>query len=233
MRILLIEDEKDVADSIKESLKPYYITDLSYSGKAGSYKAHIKDYDLIVIDYMLPDIDGLEVCKQIRQEGNSTPIMFLTARYQIRSKIEALDAGADDYLVKPFSTKELLARIRAILRRNVGHYERDVLTINNLCMDTIQRTVKQGETDVQLRKKAFDLLEYMIRNKNRVLTRDMIIEHVWEHGSEELSNTVDVHIKYLRDRIDKPFNTQFIKTVHGLGYTFSHDAQRKGGDTYE
>lgn len=223
MRILLIEDEKDVAYAIKDTLDKHYIVDVSFTGKTGSYKAYIKDYDLIIIDYVLPDIDGVEVCRQLRMEGMSSPILFLTGRYTIREKTTALNAGADDYLTKPFSSKELIARIRALMRRHVGHYQHDVITYDSLRIDTIQRTVLRDEKNIKLRKKAFDLLEYMLRNKERVLTRGMIFEHVWENAQDEMSNTVDVHIKYLRDKIDKPYGSRLIKTVHGLGYKISAD----------
>jgi DNA-binding response OmpR family regulator len=223
MRILIIEDDRDVAQSIAEILKKHYIVDVSYTGKSGIYKSHTREYDLIIIDYILPEMNGLAVCEHIRNEGITTPIMFLTGHYHIRDKVKALNAGADDYVLKPFSSHELLARVRALMRRYVGHYKEDTIIIDGLSIDTIHRTVVRDERRIRLRRKAFDLLAYLARNKDRVLTRDMIMEHVWESLGDEASNTVDVHIKYLRDKIDKPFQSNLIKTVHGFGYKISHD----------
>jgi DNA-binding response OmpR family regulator len=185
--------------------------------------AHINDYDLIILDYVLPDGNGVELCAKLRKANIRIPILFVTVRYGIRDKVAALDAGADDYIVKPFSVKELHARIRALMRRSLNVYNDDILKIDDLTLDISERTVVRDQKDIYLRKKEFNLLEYMIRNKNRVLTRSMILEHVWEGGAEELSNTVDVHIKYLRDKVDKPFKRKLIKTIHGLGYKIDND----------
>lgn len=223
MRILLIEDDKEVADSICLVLKKHYIVDVSYTGKVGSYKSHLREYDLVIIDYILPDISGLTVCKKIRDEGILTPIIFLTGQYHIRDKVKALNAGADDYLLKPFSANELLARIRAVLRRSIGHYNQDILSIDGLSIDTIHHTVVRNDKRIRLRRKAFDLLEYLMRNQGRVLSRDMIMEHVWENSGDDMSNTVDVHVKHLRDKIDKPFPNKLIKTIHGFGYKISYE----------
>lgn len=225
MRILLIEDDKEVAEAICQILKRHYVVDVSYSGKVGSYKFHIKEYDLVIIDYVLPDMSGLDVCKKFRAEGIMTPIMFLTGRYHIRDKVRALNAGADDYVLKPFSSHELLARIRAVMRRSIGHYNEDVLSIDGLSIDTLHHTVTRNNRGIRLRRKAFDLLEYLIRNKGRVLSRDMIMEHVWENTGDDMSNTVDVHVKYLRDKIDKPFAYKLIKTIHGFGYKISYEEE--------
>lgn len=221
MKILLIEDDQAVADSIVEVLSDHYILDIAYTGKTGTYKAHTRDYDLIIIDFNLPDMSGLDICCTIRSEGIPVPIMFLTGRHHIRDKVKALNAGADDYVVKPFSAKELSARVRALLRRTAAHYTEDVIEVDGLHIDTINRVVKRNDKCITLRRKTFDLLEYLVRNRGHVLTRDMIFEHVWETAGYEKSNTVDVHIKHLRDVIDKPFNKPLIKTIHGLGYAFA------------
>lgn len=221
MRILVIDDEKDVAESIKDSLGDTYIVDLAHSGNDALYQACINNYDLLILDYILPDIDGVEVCAELRKAAIKTPILFLTGKYTIRDKVKALDSGADDYLVKPFSSKELRARVRALLRRSASPYSHNTIVCDSLSIDTVHRKVTCDRKSVKLRKKAFDLLEYLARNKNHVLTRSMILEHVWEGGIDEMSNTVDVHIKYLRDKIDRPYGNEFIKTVHGLGYSLS------------
>lgn len=223
MRILLIEDDRHMATSICLILKKHYVVDVSYTGKTGLYKSHVREYDLIIIDYMLPDISGLDVCEGIRRDGCQTPIMFLTGQYHIRDKVRAFNAGADDYMLKPFSSHELLARVRALMRRFVGHYKEDVLQVNGLVIDSIHRTVRRDKKVIKLRRKAFDLLEYLVRNKDRVLSRDTIMEHVWERSGDEVSNTVDVHIKHLRDKVDKPFAHKLIKTVHGFGYKISYE----------
>ncbi len=214
----MVDDEKNFADSIKEQLGDKMIIDVAYTGRDGEYLAFINEYDLIVLDYLLPDINGIDLCHNLRKANILVPILFITVRNGIKDKVTALDAGADDYIVKPLSIKELSARIRALMRRSSNVYSDSSLKIKDLTVDVTERTVKRDDKDIYLRKKEFNLLEYMIRNQNRVLTRNMILEHVWEGGIEELSNTVDVHIKYLRDKIDRPFNKKLIKTIHGLGY---------------
>ncbi|MBP9815774.1 response regulator transcription factor, partial [Candidatus Woesebacteria bacterium] len=199
------------------------VMDVAYKGSDGEYLAHINEYDLIILDYVLPDTNGLELCLKLRRANIRVPILFVTVRYGIRDKVAALDAGADDYIVKPFSVKELHARIRALMRRSSNVYNDDVLKAGDLLLDVLNRKVVRNDMNIYLRRKEFNLLEYMLRNQNRVLTRGMILEHVWEDGIEELSNTVDVHIKYLRDKVDKPFNEKLIKTVHGLGYKLEND----------
>lgn len=217
MKILIIEDEKDVAESIKIILEQHFIVDVAHTGADGEYLAQINDYDLILLDYILPDTDGLLICSLLRKNKIETPILFLTCRDEVGDKVETLNSGADDYLTKPFSPSELIARIRALMRRSTGNHTNSIL-IGGLSLDSITRTVVRDHKSIRLRRKEFDLLEYLMKNSNRVLTRGMILEHVWEQGTDELSNTVDVHIKYLRDKVDKPFQKKLIKTVHGIGY---------------
>lgn len=221
MRILIVDDEHDVALSIRDILGKRYIVDIAHTGSDGVYKACINEYDLIILDYILPDIDGVAVCYELRKASITTPILFLTGKYTIRDKVKAFDSGADDYLVKPFSTKELLVRVRAILRRSVKDYTQNTLVCDELAIDTIRRKVTLKQESIRLRKRAYDLLEYLARNKNKVLTRGMILEHVWEKGMDEESNTVDVHIKYLRDKLDRPYGNSYIRTFYGMGYSLS------------
>lgn len=218
MRILIIEDEKAMAMTVKDELRHTYAVDVCNSGKDGSYQARVNEYDAIILDLTLPDMTGIEVCRSIRQDDVTTPILVLTGRNETESKIHALDAGADDYLTKPFSFNELKARIRALLRRSPHGQLNNKLLLGDLILDTANRTVRRADQDITLRRKEFDLLEYLLRNKNRVVTRSMILEHVWDNNVDFFTNAIDVHIKYLRDRIDRPFDRKLIKTVHGLGY---------------
>jgi len=225
MRILLIDDDKNITDSIKEQLSESMVVDVAYSGRDGEYLALINDYDLIILDNVLPDISGTDVCQNLRMANIRIPILFITVLGGIRDKVTGLDAGADDYITKPFSLKELNARIRAIMRRNIHIYNNHVLKVDDLLLDTKSRAVSRKNSQIYLRKKEFNLLEYMIRNQDRILTRSMILENVWEDGIEEASNTVDVHIKYLRDKIDKPFGKKLINTVYGLGYKLKAESK--------
>jgi DNA-binding response OmpR family regulator len=218
MRILIVEDLEDLALSIKEELKPTYAVDICTTGKDGSYQARTNEYDLIILDIQLPDISGIQVCSEIRSDGIATPILMLTGESEIESKVIALDTGADDYLTKPFKFEELTARIRALMRRTQDTMTTNRITVEDLTLDTALRTVNRGNKAIKLRRKEFDLLEYMMRNAGKVLTRSMILEHVWDNNVDFFTNAIDVHIKYLRDQVDRPFKKKLIKTVHGLGY---------------
>lgn len=225
MRILLIEDDVETAHSLKELLSKYFVVDVSYTGKTGTYKSHLRDYRLIIMDYGLPDMDGVQACTYIRNNNITTPILFVTGRLRIADKVRAFNAGADDYLTKPYSSRELLARAQALIRRNHVTYSHSVLTLGPLVLDSLKRIVYHHKTRLKLSKKEFDLLYYLMSHKGQPLTRTQIMDHVWEYGDHVSSNTVDVHIRRLRDLIDRPFNTQLIKTVHGTGYCISaeHD----------
>lgn len=218
MRILVIEDEQAIAHAIKKRLKHTYVIDVAYTGKSGSHLAEVCDYDLIILDLHLPDMSGTEICRKIRANRITTPILILTGESNVDNKVKTLDAGADDYLVKPFDFSELSARIRALLRRNPVAYSSNLLIIADMTLDPVRRLVVRGDKIIRLRRKEFDLLEYLVRNKGKVLKREMILEHVWEDEHQSYTNIVDVHIKYLRDQIDRPFPKHLIKTVHGLGY---------------
>lgn len=221
MKILIVEDEHKLANALKQGFKQEHATvELAYDGDSGLSAAEGDDYDVIILDRMLPGgKDGLEICKTLRAAGNQTPIIMLTAKGQIRDRITGLNGGADDYMVKPFSFEELLARVRAVLRRpqdNVGN----VMQVDDLTLDTITFDVKRGDVQIALSSTEFALLEYMMRNYGRVLSKANIISHVWDFDSDVLPNTVEAYIGYLRNKIDRPFagKKPLIQTVRGFGY---------------
>jgi len=220
MKILIVEDEHKIANAMKQGFKQEHMNvELAYDGEDGLAAALNEEYDVIILDRMLPGgMDGLEICKSIRAKGIQTPIIMLTAKSQIKDRVGGLNGGADDYLTKPFSFEELLARVRALLRRpqdNVGN----LLRVNDLTLDTISFQVKRGETLIQLSSTEFALLEYLMRNYGRVLSKTNIISHVWDFDADILPNTVEAYIGYLRNKIDKPFpEPVLIQTVRGFGY---------------
>lgn len=221
MKILVVEDEVKLANAIKRALElQKYIVDVVYDGEKGLDLAVGEDFDLIILDVMLPRIDGIEICKQMRKENITTPILILTAKGQIEDKVIGLDTGADDYMVKPFSFEELFARIRALVRRP-RKTDTPVLKVKDLILDPISFKTERDGKAIYLSTREFELLEYMMRNKNKVLSKEQIVSHVWNYDSDVLFSTVEVHVKHLRDKIEKPFmNKQpIIKTVHGFGYT--------------
>lgn len=236
MKLLLIEDDISLAHTIRDSLKPLYAFDMAHSGRSGLTLAQYNEYDCILLDLNLPDDDGLDICRKLRSGGIHTPIIMLTARGQTEEKVAGLDRGADDYLVKPFSFVELQARIRALLRRGPETLADNTITVGDLSMNIATRTLTRQGKPIVLRRKEFDLLEYLLRNAGRVVTRSMILEHVWDSNMDPFTNAIDVHIKYLRDRIDRPFGTDIIKTVHGLGYSIdlpgAPSVVQKGGDAH-
>jgi len=221
VKILIIEDDHKIADSIKKGFKQEaHAVDVAYDGITGNDYALTENYDVIVLDIMLPDIDGITICKNVRHENINTPIIMLTARDQVDDIVAGLNTGADDYLTKPFDFEELLARVQALSRRprkTIG----DVLKCSHLELDLLKKELKVNNKSVNLSKKEHVLLEYLLRNKDRVLTKEEIIEHVWSFDADILPNTVEVYIRYLRNKIDKPFNTHLIKTVRGFGYKLS------------
>jgi len=220
MRILVVEDEHKIANSIKKGLEQEsYAVDVAYDGTDGFDLAAVEEYDCIILDLMLPGMDGVEVCKKLRQEEQiHTPILMLTAKGQLNDKVEGLNAGADDYLVKPFAFAELLARIKALTRRPKNGLG-TTLTVGDLSLNTLNFEVKRSGKQIQLSKKEFSLLEYLLRNTGKIITKNQIINHVWDYDADVLPNTVEVYIGYLRDKIDKPFKEpSLIKTVRGFGY---------------
>jgi len=219
MRILVVDDEVKLATAIKRALEiNHYAVDMVHTGSDALDMALGEEYDCILLDLMLPGIDGLTVCKKIREDGKSTPILMLTAKGQIADKVTGLDIGADDYLVKPFSFEELFARVRALVRRPKTQAQ-SALTIRNLSLDPVSYTVTRGGKPIALSSKEFSILEYLLRNKNTVVTRDQLINHVWDYDADVLPNVVEVHIKHLRDKIDAPFKTALIQTIRGKGYS--------------
>lgn len=218
MKILLIEDDIEMANTLVHSLNNYYIVETAGTGKEGEYKAQVHEYNSIILDYMLPDTDGIELCKTMRRDGLTTPIIILTGNGEVANKVKALNGGADDYITKPVDDDELHARIEAILRRSSPELHSNILTIDNLALNINKREVTRGGKKLNLMRKELDLLEYLIRNAGRVITRSMLLDHIWESGFESDNNIVDVHIKYLRDHVDRDFDKKLIKTVHGYGY---------------
>ncbi len=219
MRILLIEDEQKIANAVRQGLKQEnYAVDLEYDADSGLGSALHETYDVMIIDRMLPgSIEGLDICREVRKAGINTPILLLTAKGQVNDRVEGLNQGADDYLVKPFSFEELLARVRALMRRPKTASS-TVLKIGDLSLDPVNYEVKRGSKKINLSAKEFALLEYMMRNPNRVLTKENIISHVWDFDSDILPNTVEVYIGYLRNKVDKPFEKQLLHTKRGFGY---------------
>lgn len=221
MRILLVEDEASIANFVERGLRNSgYAIDVARDGREGWDYAVATTYDLLILDIMLPKMNGVELLTELRRNGNKTPVLMLTAKDQTDDRVRGLDAGADDYLVKPFAFAELLARIRALLRRpplQVGN----VLCMDDLEMSLAERTVRRGGTMIKLRPREFSLLEYFLRHPNQVLTRTQIGEHVWNLDFYHESNVVDVYIGYLRRKIDKEQGTKLIHTVHGVGYRLS------------
>jgi two-component system, OmpR family, response regulator len=220
MRILVVEDEHKIANAIKKGLEQEkYAVDVAYSGADGMDFAESEEYDLLILDLMLPEVDGLTITKTLRSHNIHTPILILTAKGETSEKVEGLDAGADDYLTKPFSFEELLARVRALARRPKKTLNTTLL-VRDLELDNATFEVRRKSTSIQLSSKEFSLLEYLMRNAKRTLSKEKIISHVWNYDADILPNTVEVYIKYLRNKIDKPFADQkpLIHTVRGFGY---------------
>jgi two-component system, OmpR family, copper resistance phosphate regulon response regulator CusR len=216
-RLLVIEDNQESALAVQEGLRQDYEVDLAFTASEGEVLALGKSYDLIIIDLHLPDKQGTEVCRAIRKEKIDTPIIILTAEMDESAKVGALDVGADDYLTKPYSLAELKARIRAQIRRNSGQLMNDTLTVEDLTLDLNKKTATRGSKTITLRRKEMALLEYLMRNQGKIVSRDMLLNHVWK-DNDTLYNTIDVHVKYLRDRVDRGFPKKLIKTVYGAGY---------------
>jgi heavy metal response regulator len=218
MRILIVEDDKKIAGFIKKGLtEEHYAVDVAYDGEVGAYRAQANNYDLIILDIMLPKKDGIEVCRELRNKNIIAPIIMLTAKDTIEDKIEGLDEGADDYLTKPFSFEELLARVRALFRRT-QKYKAKTLKVADLELDPVTRKVTRAGKNITLTGKEYALLEYLMRNKERVLTETMITEHVWDMNFDPLTNVVNVYIHHLRQKIDKDFDKKLIHTIRGAGY---------------
>ena len=219
MRILVVEDEKKVASFIAKGLtEESYAVDVAYDGEEGVFMALENDYDLIVLDLMLPKLDGMEILRKIRDSGKDVPVLILTAKDSVEDIVAGLEGGSDDYLTKPFAFAELLARIRALLRRSQEQKKITTLKAGDLTLNPLTREVKRGDRKIELTSKEYALLEYFMRNVNKVLTRTLISEHVWNYEFDPLTNVVDVYVNYLRKKIDQPSETKLIHTVRGVGY---------------
>lgn len=219
MRVLIIEDEHKIARALKKVLEQEtYAVDVAYDGDEGYAMATTEPYDVAIIDRMLPgEYDGLAIVKEMREQKIHTPVLFLSALGSVSERTAGLDAGADDYLVKPFALEELLARVRALLRRP-NEQQASVLTLDDLALDTVHYTVNRAGRHIQLTSKEFALLEYLLRNQGRPISKEVIISHVWDYDADILPNTVEVYVKYLRNKIDAPFKKPLIHTVRGFGY---------------
>src|SRR5258706_709556 len=224
MRILLVEDEPKISIYVKRGLEEAgYAVDAVFTGRDALDWAIATAYDLIILDILLPEIDGLSVCRELRSGKNSTPILILTARDTVDDRVIGLDAGADDYLAKPFAVKELLARVRALARRAKESLKSPVLTLSDLSLNPSVHRVTRADKKIDLPAKEFSILEYLLRNPGHVLTRTMIAEHVWNYDSYNQSNVVDVYIRNLRRKVDDPFEPKLIHTLSGVGYRRSID----------
>jgi len=218
MRILLVEDEIKIANFIERGLKEEnYVVDVATDGEKAMFLAEINPYDLIILDVMLPHIDGITICRELRKKKINVPILMLTAKNQVRDKVLGLNSGADDYLAKPFYFEELSARIGALLRRNRDD-KTGILKIGDLELDQLRHNVKRAGKEIQLSSKEFALLEYLMLNANHVVTRTTISEHVWHEDFDSFTNVIDVFISFLRNKIDKDFSKPLIHTIHGKGY---------------
>lgn len=219
MRVLLIEDEHKIARALKKALEQeHYAVDVAYDGDEGHAMATTEPYDVAIIDRMLPgEYDGMAIVRDMRKAKIHTPVLLLTALAGVKDKTDGLDTGADDYLTKPFALEELLARVRALMRRP-KEQQATTLQAGDLTLNTITYEVKRGDTMIQLTGKEFALLEYLLRNQDRPLPKELIISHVWDYDADILPNTVEVYIKYLRTKIDQPFDTPLIHTIRGFGY---------------
>lgn len=225
MRILVVEDEHKIANAIKKGLEQeLFAVDIAYDGDDGLVMATTEDYDAVILDRMLPGlVEGVDIVKEMRRCGIHTPVLFLTAKDGVSDRVNGLNAGADDYLIKPFAFEELLARVRALLRRpqdTLGN----VLKLDDLILDTQTFEVRRADKKIELTSKEYALLEYMLRNQNQTLTKNNIMSHVWDYDADILPNTVEVYIGYLRNKIDKPFaGPRLLHTSRGFGYKLAVD----------
>ena len=225
MRILLVEDEKKLADMVARGLKAERLAvDVAHDGETGWQMANSYEYDLAILDLMLPGLSGTEILRRIRRKNGTIPILILTARDATDEKVQNFEAGADDYLTKPFAFAELLVRVKALLRR--GPVNRSsVLRVGDLEVDRLSKQVRRAGKRIDLTAKEYSLLEYFATNPGRVFSRTMIIEHVWDQSFEGLTNIVDVYVRHLREKVDDAFSTKLIRTVRGMGYCLSDEVE--------
>lgn len=224
MRILIIEDNRAIAQALKHELKTYYAVDIVMLGKEGLRHALATKYDTILLDLNLPDMKGEDICKRLRKENINIPIIVISGKEDVKNKVNLLDMGADDYITKPFNVYELRARINVAMRHGSSRRNSSgLIVVGSLALDPSARTVTREGEAINLRRKEFDMLEYLMRNHGQTLTRTMILEHIWDMNEDLWANVVDVHIKHLRDKVDRPFRSNLIKTVHGVGYKIESD----------
>ena len=223
MRVLLVEDEQRLSNIIKKGLlEEGYAVDVAYDGEEGQYLAESEEYDLIILDIMLPKIDGLTLCRSLREKNIKTPVLMLTAKTTIEDKVAGLDNGADDYMTKPFSFLELRSRIQALIRRSKQESS-PILKVADLVVDPIKHTVTRNDKNITLTPKEFSILELLMRHRDEVVTRTMITEHAWDYNFDSMSNIVDVFVASLRRKIDKTAGKKLIHTVHGVGYRLTEN----------
>lgn len=218
MKILIIEDNKLLAESLRRQLKLHFVVEIVHSGEEGIDRARAVQFGVILLDLNLPDMDGYDVCYELRKAQVTVPILVISGIKDTISRVRLLDCGADDYVTKPFNIDELRARIIALSRRGDRLENQEMIEISDLTIDVGRRRVKRSGVPITLRRKEFDILEYLVRNRGRTVTRSMIFDHVWESHKDSWNNTVDVHIKRLRDKVDRPFPHPLIKTAYGIGY---------------
>ena len=220
MHILVVEDERRLANLIRRALEEEsHVVDVSHDGAEALDMAQATDYDMLILDLMLPHMDGVEVCKRLRASGNDVRILMLTARDAVDDRVLGLEAGADDYLVKPFSFSELLARVKALSRRQVQAQVEQELAVGDLVLDLARHEARRGDKTIELTAKEFQLLEFLMRNAGHVLTRTQILDHVWGYNFDSFSNVVDIYVHYLRNKVDRGFTEPLIRTVRGVGYS--------------
>jgi len=230
MRLLLVEDDEGIIRFLEKGLREAkYAVDVAQDGDDALYKASLNEYDVIILDIMIPGRDGLEVCRELRNQGSKVPVIMLTARDDVRDRVLGLDVGADDYLTKPFQVSELLARLRALMRRGPA-LKSTVIEISDLRIDTSAQTVNRGGRSVGLTAREYALIEYLARNADRVVSRSELIEHVWNERYDSYSNVIDVHINHLRQKIDRESDQPLIHTRRGAGYILSRTAPGADAD---
>lgn len=216
--MLIVEDSRGLAERLRTLLSRRYVVDVVHTGAEAVDHARTIDYDAIILDLGLPDMHGSAVCKKLREQRVTTPILVLSGVNNVETRVQLLDTGADDYVSKPFHGSELLSRVAALIRRKANPYAGNVLVVADLEIDVDKRQVRRAGTVIPLRRKEFDILQYLASNQGRAVSREMIMNHAWKNDHETWGTTVDVHIKYLRDKIDRPFKKPLIKTAYGVGY---------------
>jgi len=227
MKILVVEDEKEIRNFLRRSLEAEcFVVDAAEDGERGSFMARTNDYDVVVLDNIMPKKNGLKVCEEIRADGKNTPILVLSVKSEVTSKVDLLNAGADDYLTKPFSLDELMARVKALLRRP-KQLKQEILTMDNLMLDVNKHTVTRGKKEIYLTRKEFTLLKYFLMNPGTPLSRSMIMEHVWDMSADPFSNTIEAHVASLRRKIDDRGEIRLIHTLPGRGYKMELIKDRK------